>query len=314
MSAGPADGGAAGFAVIMPVYNHAAFVGQAIESVRAQDFPSWELIVVDDGSTDGSEGIVQQQAQRDGRIRLVRQSNRGPASARNAGIRLARAPWLTFLDSDDLWFPDALTNFHQAIARNPQADFLYGFRHRLNADGSVTKLPGEFQDRPTGAAELFGRMFLSHLCVCYRRRLIERAGMYDEHLRTCEDYELYLRMSLLTGFCPLGRATGLRRRHAGNISRQTGQSRCLEAEVLRRFIEKQGGGQVVPQDLVRRRLRRLYYASAREYLKAGCHAQALEVLERSAAYGTGLKARLVKAAAALLLPLGRQAGPLPRLP
>jgi len=301
------------FAVIMPVYNHAAYVGQAIASVRAQTVADWELVVVDDGSTDGSSEAAARAAADDGRITIVRQANAGPSAARNAAIARSGAAWLTFLDSDDVWYDGALAAFADAIAAKPEAAFHYGFRHRLNSDGSVTELPGEFQDRPTGPAELFGRMFLSHLCVCFRRDLIGSAGGYDETLRSCEDYDLYLRMGLISRFVPIGRATGLRRRHGTNISRQTGPSRFLEAEVLRRFVDARGGRAVVGDDLIGPRLHRLYYAAGRQYFRAGNFRAAHEALAEASRYGRSVKAMGLKCLGWFLRPAGGGAGDLPRL-
>ena len=302
------------FSVIMPVYNHAAYVGEAVGSVRGQSLADWELIIVDDGSTDGSAEVAAEAAGGDERISLLRQANAGPAGARNAGVARARGEWLAFLDSDDVWYPDALAGYAQAIAAHPDERFFHGYRHRLGADGTVTELAGQFQDAPTGPAELFDRMFLSHLCVCYRRELLDAVGGYDESLRSCEDYELYLRIGLRTRFVPLGRATGLRRRHGTNISRQTGHSRYLEAEVLRRFVARQGGSEAVGPEQVRRRLARLYYAAGRQYFKARCFAKSARALSESLRRRRSAKAVGLRMLVALLKPLSRDDGrELPRL-
>jgi glycosyltransferase involved in cell wall biosynthesis len=262
----------------MRVYNHADYVGQAVESVLAQTRSDWRMIIVDDGSADGSAELLDELAGKDERITVIHQSNAGPAAARNAALALGGAPWLTFLDSDDLWLPDALQHYMDYITAHPETKYIYGYRHRLNADGSITESSGEFQDRSTGTTELFQRMYLSHLCVCWRRELLDKTGPYDASLRSCEDYELYLRLSLHTRFDPLGKATGLRRRHDTNISRQTGSSRVQEAEVLRRFVERQGGDKVLDTEIVTRRLGRLYYAAGRQYFKARCYAQARKAI------------------------------------
>jgi len=302
------------FSVIMPLYNHAGYLVAAAESVLAQTCGDWELCIVDDGSTDGSGRLADELAARDERISAIHQANAGPAAARNAALARTSAPWLTYIDSDDVWLPDALASYGEFIAASPEAQFIYGYRHRLNADGTVTELPGELQRRPTGPAELFARMYLSHLCVCYRRELIDLAGGYDERLGTCEDYELYLRLSLLTPLCPLGRPTGLRRRHAANISRQTGHSRLLQAMILQRFIDRQGGAAVVPPDVVRRRLGKLYYAAGRQYFKSRCFAQARRAIAQAHQHRRTVRSTAVGALSRLLAPLGRTDDtPLPNL-
>jgi len=293
------------FSVVMPVYNHAAYVGQAIQSVCEQTRDDWELLIVDDGSTDGSAAVAEDWAGRDGRITVLRQANAGPAAARNAAIARARAAWLAYLDSDDLWYPHALVTYADAIARHPDARFFYGYRHRLEPGGRVTELPAVHQDRPTGTAELWERMYLSHLCVCYRRDLLDAAGAYDEALGQCEDYELYLRLSLHTRFEPIGVATGLRRRHGQNLSRPTGYSRLLEAEVLRRFAERQGGAAVLEPGCVAARLGRLYYAAGRQYFRAGCFRQARAAVRQGHRYRRSVKSTALGVLAAALGWCGR---------
>lgn len=293
------------FSIIMPLYNHAAFVEQAVRSVLAQSLGDWEMIVVNDGSTDGGEKIVQKFADGDGRIRLLHQANAGCSAARNAALAAATGDWLTYLDSDDAWTPTALADFRAYIAAHRAAHFIYGYRHRLNEDGSVTELPGEFQDRPTGPVELFQRIYISHLCVCYRRELLARAGGYDLRLTNGEDYDLYLRMSRLVPLEPLGKATGLRRRHAGCASIASGYSKRMEADMLRRFVERYGGAVLVPAAIVRRRLGRVYYASAKGYFKERRFRAALESAAFAHRYRRTIKSTLIAAMSRTLLPLSR---------
>lgn len=287
------------FSIIMPVYNHERWVGAAVDSVIAQTLTSWELIVVDDGSSDRSVAEVGRRADRDPRIRVVEQENAGPAAARNHALQYAKAPFLAYLDSDDLYYPETLAAFAEFFAAHPDAEFVHGFRDRLDEDGTVTKSEGEFQSTPSGARELFSRMYLSHLSVAYRKTVIDRVGGYDTRLRSCEDYDLYLRMSPTTTFFPLGRSTGLRRRHGTNLSRQTGFSRRLEAEVLKRFYTRLGGDRLVPEADARRRLFRLYYASGRQYLKAGFMRDARMMFETAHGYGRSPKSTLLAGVAAM---------------
>ncbi len=290
------------FSVIMPVYNHMDYLAVAIESVINQTFKQWELIVIDDGSTDDSLSIAKAFAQRDDRIVVLTQENSGPAAARNLGIKHAKTQWLTFLDSDDIWLPDALAHYKQAISANPEASFFYGYRHRLDEGERIKELSGQYQDKPTGAAELFQRMFLSHLCVCWHRELAGQVGGYDESLRSCEDYELYLRMSLQTNFVPIQQATGLRRRHDTNISRRSGFSRFQEAEILRRFIEKKCPADTIPQRAINRRLGRLYYSAARLYFSGGSYKEALLALKQSGNYRRNLRTFCLRAFSRIMLP------------
>jgi hypothetical protein len=114
--------------VVIPLYNKAETILKAVASVRAQTFSDWELVVFDDGSTDG--GLVLVEALDDPRIRCVRQVNAGVAAARNAGLRLARSEWVALLDADDYWRSDHLMQLHQLRHRFPQAA-LCGAAYRI---------------------------------------------------------------------------------------------------------------------------------------------------------------------------------------
>ena len=296
------------FSVIMPVYNHAAYVCEAIRSVVAQTFADWELRIVDDGSTDSSDRIVEEWAGRDRRIHTLHQSNAGPAAARNAGIARATGRWLAFLDSDDVYMPDALANFRDFIADHPQATFVHGYSRRLSSDGSVSERARLHQDRPSGTAELFQRMFLSHPNLCLRRDLLAQTGPYDDRLPILEDYDLFLRMSLHTRFWPMGKVTALRRRHDTNISRQTGFTRRLEGAVLRRFLDRHGGRELLDERAVAGRLGKIYYAAGRQYFRGGYFLDATEALRTALNYKPTPKAALLMVLANILAVFGRRDG------
>lgn len=122
--------------IIMPTYNSEAFVGETIESVIAQTYPSWELLVVDDCSTDGTCGLVEGYARSDARVRLFRQeTNQGPAAARNRALRESRGRYVAYFDSDDLWVPEKLE--HQlAFMRNGEIGMCFTSYETINEDGS----------------------------------------------------------------------------------------------------------------------------------------------------------------------------------
>ena len=116
----------AAIAIVMPCFNSARTIESAIASIRAQTFGDWELVVIDDGSTDGSDVLVRELAAHDCRIRIVCQRNSGPAVARNRGVQITTAQFVAFLDSDDAWDPD-----HLALhAANLQADASLGISVR----------------------------------------------------------------------------------------------------------------------------------------------------------------------------------------
>lgn len=302
------------FSVIMPVYNSAPYLEEAVNSIREQTFPDWELIMVDDGSTDICPEIIDRLKAADSRIRAVRQDNRGVSAATNHGLSLAHASWVCYLDNDDIWFKETLARYHGYIVEHPQAQFIYGYRHRLRG-GKVTELKGLFQEHPTGPREVFEYSYLSPMRVCHSRALLTKVGGYDENLRCMQDYDFFLRVSMHTPLEPINYATGLRRRHGNNLSQQSGDNRLLEIAVLFRFLKTFGGEKVIPPAVISCHIGRIFHSAIREYVKAGYYKQAVDAYRQGSFYAMPWKTKLLQLAALLLLPWNKKdtGMPFPRL-
>jgi len=182
--------------VIIPTYNRRAMVKEAIDSVLSQTFTGFELIVVDDGSTDGTARELEEYEQR---LRLIRQERRGVAAARNSGARVAAGQYLAFLDSDDLWLPKKLeiqtTFMARSGARICQTEEIWIRRgRRVNPKLKHRKPSGDVFRR---SLEL---CLISPSAVMMTRELFEKAGGFDENFPVCEDYELWIR---LAAHCPV---------------------------------------------------------------------------------------------------------------
>lgn len=177
--------------VIIPTHNRRALLERALASVLAQTQPPAEMIVIDDGSSDGTDTVVQ--ARFPG-VRYVWQPNRGVASARNRGMQEAHGEWFAFLDSDDEWQPRKLERQRQALAGAP--DLLLCHTDEIWMRRGRRVNPGRRH------AKAGGRIFQHCLPLCaispssalIHRRLIEEIGMFDERLPACEDYDLWLRI------------------------------------------------------------------------------------------------------------------------
>jgi glycosyltransferase involved in cell wall biosynthesis len=178
--------------VVIPCYNHAHFLAEAIESVLAQKYPHVELLVVDDGSTDDTAAI----ASRYPAVRYIRQNNRGLAGARNTGWRASKGDFLAFLDADDFFLPGALEAGARALIARPELAFVSGDYQYVNADGSVRdRFPQRFVQHDHYQALLRGNYIGMHATVMYRREPLEEAGGFNPALPACEDYDLYLRIA-----------------------------------------------------------------------------------------------------------------------
>lgn len=179
--------------VIIPTYNRADLVQEAVASVLAQSFRDFEVLVVDDGSTDGTEAALAPYASR---LRLLRRESRGGVSAaRNTGIKAARGEWLAFLDSDDLWLPDKLSRQLAYLARHPELNLCQ--TEETWVRGGVRVNP-PLSHRKVGGRIFFPsleRCLVSPSAVILHRRLFEEHGGFDEDLPAAEDYDLWLRLA-----------------------------------------------------------------------------------------------------------------------
>ncbi|MCP1677142.1 glycosyltransferase involved in cell wall biosynthesis [Natronocella acetinitrilica] len=183
--------------VIIPVYNRERLLPRAIRSVLTQPAGDIELLVVDDGSSDGSLAIAQDYASSDPRVKVLNQSNQGVSSARNSGLREARGDWVALLDSDDEWAPDRLLHVRRLIEERPELDFVHGDRLVLRPDGSEDLAQRRTMTDVEGAdvGWLLKSMRIKTSTVLVRRRCLEEMDVwFDERLRTCEDYEFFWRL------------------------------------------------------------------------------------------------------------------------
>ena len=178
--------------VIIPTYNRDWILKEAIDSVLAQDFSDYELIVVDDGSDDRTPEIL---AAYGDPITVIRQANSGVSAARNRGITAAAGRLIAFLDSDDLWLPQKLSTQVNFFAENPGAVICQTEEHwvrngvRVNPKKRHLKFSGMIFERSLALC------LVSPSAVMIKKALFEAVGVFDENLPVCEDYDLWLRIS-----------------------------------------------------------------------------------------------------------------------
>ena len=179
--------------IIIPAWNAERYVREAVDSALAQTHPNCEVIVVDDGSTDGTEGVLR--SYRDaGRIHYIRQANKGLAGARNAGIRAAAGEYVAFLDSDDIFLPEKVAKQLRALAEHPDCAACYSDLIHFTDMEPRTFFHHRYQ-YPSGdiLVPLLHRQFLNPLSLVVRKDVFERFGYFDETYRRSEDWELWLR-------------------------------------------------------------------------------------------------------------------------
>ena len=178
--------------VVLPTFNRGWILEQAVDSVLDQDYANLELIVIDDGSTDGTKRLLSRFGDR---ITVIRQVNRGVSAARNAGIRASSGELIALLDSDDTWLPGKVTVQVAFFSTHPDA--LVCQTAEIWIRNGVRVNPGKRHRKEAGM--IFERSLalclVSPSAVMMRKSLLEEVGLFDESLPACEDYDLWLRIA-----------------------------------------------------------------------------------------------------------------------
>lgn len=218
--------------VVIPVFNGERFLAEAIESVLNQKLPDVEILVVDDGSTDGTAAVAAQFGER---IRFLQQSNQGAAAARNHGIRLAKSDVLAFLDADDLFTSDALDLQLQRLRKNPDVGIILGQRMYFST-------PAPHQE--TNTANLADEhLFMSFGCAVIRRSVFDTIGLLSESMRFCEDWDWFMRAREARIRLLIHRHLLLQvRLHDSNSTRQREAGQKYILEMFRRSLARRKAG------------------------------------------------------------------------
>ncbi len=222
-------GGSPLVSVVVPCYNQAHFLTEAIESVLAQTYPHVDVVVVDDGSADNTETIV---GRYEG-VRCVRQENAGLAGARNAGIRNSVGSLLLFLDADDRLLPDAVEVGLDCLRSDPSAAFVYGRSRFISTDGSPLHTPEQLcSDEPyLPLLEMCGIIPGS---VLFRRAVFDGGRGFDPSVDASADWDMYLTIARELPVRCHGHAVLEYRRHADNMTNDSARVLDAEIAVLRR--------------------------------------------------------------------------------
>lgn len=188
--------------VVIPLYNKEASIAQSLGSVLSQSYDDFEVVIVDDGSTDGSVFIVE--SINNPRVRLIKQENGGPSKARNTGVRNAKGEWILFIDADDDMLPGAIEYFAQKIKEHTDVDMFLG--EVVVYNGKSEYLSCKYQEglvRNPFKSHVLGRLYQCSGTTVYRKRIVEKYP-FDERVRRYEDlqriFKLYREYSLY--LCP----------------------------------------------------------------------------------------------------------------
>lgn len=269
--------------VIIPTYNHASFLAEAIESVLRQLYSHFEIIVVDDGSTDSTRKVA---ARFEDQIRYIWQQNQGLSAARNTGLRVADGTIIALLDADDLYEPSFLSTLVGILVQNPQLDGVYCAAQTVDVTNrALPQQIGKVVQPDAFHATLLEGGFFPPLCMvaykyCYDR--LERP--FDESLAACEDWDMWLRFSTRYVIQGIDEPLVRYRVVPGSMSRDPERMITNRAAVLRKHFDQELKQQPENEVVFRRASARSHLRGAIEHLQAGNGEQAFTNIQLAALY------------------------------
>jgi len=221
--------------VIIPTFNRVTFIRDTVDSVLSQTVHDMEVIVIDDGSTDGTGELIRTHYAKEPRVRYIWQENAERSVARNHGIRVATGEFIAFIDSDDLWHPTKLERQMECFMANPQLVMVHTDWCQLYEDGII--VPIGMKDPSCAQGNMFGAMVYHNLIgtatPLVRRWVFDQIGGFNEDRRLLcfEDWEMWTRIAVLGPVGYITEVLATRRRHAGNTEK------AVDPMVYRRFVE-----------------------------------------------------------------------------
>lgn len=253
--------------VIVPTFNRGDLIGETLQSVLAQTYPSFEVVVIDDGSTDDTKRVVT--AFRDARVRYYWQGNSGlPACARNVGIRVARGRYIAFLDSDDLWLHEKLAIQIGYMEAQQECGFSFTNGEFFGAGGRCRRINKIGLVRRRSIRQLLCGNFVPTLTAVVRRGCLMTVGGFNEdpRMKAIEDYELWLRLASVYGFAYLPVVTARCRRDPRSLA---GTNPVRAARLAASMLETLSGRLPVSEHDFARGLATHYRRLARAHALAG---------------------------------------------
>ncbi len=221
--------------VIIPAYNAEAFIGKAVDSVLAQSYAHFELLIINDGSTDNTAAIINDY--QDTRIHLITQVNGGLSNARNTGIQTAQGNYLAFLDADDYWAPTKLAKQVALLQQNPALGF-------CSSQSRIETPEGEFLNDwpcPDITGTTLQTIFIQNAAitgsgsgVMVTQALQKQAGLFDESLNSLEDIDMWMRYAALAEYCCIPETLTIITKRPDSMSRHLETMRISAIRVLRK--------------------------------------------------------------------------------
>lgn len=271
--------------VCIATYNRKDYLKEALESVFRQTYKDFEVIVLDDGSTDGTEEMV---ASLNYPIRYYKQVNHGQPQPNNRLADLARGRYICFLDSDDVFLDDALERLFLAV---DGADDKISYGSYIRIDENSKEIGVDKKRLYSGdiTEKLFQKIFVHCVCTLFPRKLFLEQGGYNPNFRVCFDYDLNLMLSLKFPYIALDLPAFKRRRHSCNMSGYNYQNHMTELRVLEDFYFNKGGRDKVKVPIAFNRLSKQAYRAGKCAIAEKEYNQAALALKKSLSYRLSFK-------------------------
>jgi glycosyltransferase involved in cell wall biosynthesis len=237
--------------VLVATYNCGNYLRETLQSVLAQTVSDYEVVIVDDGSDDGTEEVVQSFIA-DGRFRYYRTEHRGQPAAKNLAVVVSRAPLLAFLDADDVWVADKLERQLQLLDEQPDVGVVYSRRTLIDEASRPVPYQQPVLHRGHILPQIFQDNFICFSSVVVRRRVFDQVGAFDERLPLAVDYELWLRVASHFPFDYVDTPLLHYRTGHASLSRRAEERLHIVIDVMRRFLDERGGRHLVPRRVVSR--------------------------------------------------------------
>jgi len=243
--------------VIIPCYNRAQLIIKSVDSVLNQTYKNIELIVVDDGSTDNSLQVLEAIREKDNRVKVISQENKGPYPARNRGLKEARGEFIAFLDSDDTWDSAFLEKLHKALLDNPDAALAYCGWQNIGLPGGRDEpfIPPDYEKQDKIEIFLKGNRWPIHAALV-RKKTIDELGGFDETFFSVEDYYLWMRIAILNKIVLVPEVLAYYYHHhdTGQISKNRAKAEINKWLVKKEFLKYYPG---IANQLGRQRIKEL---------------------------------------------------------
>jgi len=257
------------FSIVIPAYNASQFLEKALDSVRTQVFDNYEIVVVNDGSTDNTLDMAKAYFDRYPELnhKLIDQENKAIGGSRNSGIKEARGRFIAFLDADDIWYKEKLEKIYIYLEQNPEANFVCHNEH-LAENGKIVK---ELIYGPYASHKdlLFKRNCISTSATVIKRDKLLQAELFSEDMsfNGVEDYELWLRLSKICNIKYMHEALGRYNVHAKGITNDIGIHICNSINVVERHFKLWEPNSLYYRLLMNRRRANIFRAAAYAFMK-----------------------------------------------